>query len=388
MNINFFEKFKQKPNPEDPKEELKKGIEEGIKHNRFTSVKENLEKFTKDIENLDSEELKDLKGFTELAIKEKNPDASKIIIEKLGEIGINSFEETGKDEDYSKTYEVYKESESAIQTIESLKSIGKLSITENFKETTESVISTLENIGKAGAERGKKFGHDATRRVSESLGDIGVASAEKGEKFKSITLQAIYSLKDLGKITIEKKELGDAAWATIISFDHIGEASANQGKELEIGVRAAIYSLENIGNMVINQEQEEEREVFILRVVESLEHIGKATVENGLNEATKETIQPLLDIGKKTIEKNLKRTTEKAIESLLSIGRRTIKSGEGIKELAELAVSSLSELEKLDKETVQDTILKYKEQLEKYENKSDLYSFNRFLEAYRKERRK
>ena len=224
------------------------------------------------------------------------------------------------------------------------------------EESTREVIENLYNFGRWSSEN--RIG-DATRSVAESLGFIGKLTAEKEEGLEEATSQAVQSLRDVGKCAA-KNQLKDATSQAVTSLGDVGTSAVEKGlKDVVLQVRDSLEEVEMTAednNLTIATKQKVESlkrfgetaagkgEVFedvTITMVDYIGDVGKSAAKDGDNDLTERAVESLVYVGKTTVEQKLEGATKEVAHSIGLVGVAAAEKGEVCRDATEHAIESL-----------------------------------------------
>lgn len=246
------------------------------------------------------------------ACEQKQKIAIKIATESLGNIGVTAVENNLKDV--------------TIHTTMELEDIGKNVVHQNFEYVSEEVVKSLGKMGKEAAGRRLRY----SLNIVESLTEIGILAAK--ESLKKTTMIAVESLGDVVEEALKKKELQDVINNVIESFEKLGLIAIEKLK-LYDEIWTIAIKLGYIGIETTEQNLDNTTE----RILESLEIIGKATIEFNFGDTLQFLIH-IRDIGLVADGE----TKNKARESLSNIKKAA--KDNGIDDIVEKASVFLNEI--------------------------------------------
>ena len=246
------------------------------------------------------------------ACEQKQKIAIKIATESLGNIGVKAVENNLKDV--------------TIHTTMELEDIGKNVVHQNFEYVSEEVVKSLGKMGKEAAGRRLRY----SLNIVESLTEIGILAAK--ESLKKTTMIAVESLGDVVEEALKKKELEDVINNVIKSFEKLGLIAIEKLK-LYDEIWTIAIKLGYIGIETTEQNLDNTTE----RILESLEIIGKATIEFNFGDTLQFLIQ-IRDVGLVADGE----TKNKARESLSNIKKAA--KDNGIDDIVEKASVFLNEI--------------------------------------------
>jgi hypothetical protein len=198
-----------------------------------------------------------LGGVGEAAAKNELKIATKQVVESLEVVGKTAAKENLK--------------EAVKEVAKSLESVGKTSIENRLQDTAKHAIVSLEAVAKDAADKD----------LADFLGTLGVAAAKKGKDLEEVVMEALRSLRAIGKEAIENG-WADVISRTIFSLGNVGEEAANKEQELQREVIRSAWFLKDIGEKAIEAGNKNEVE----KVVYTLKRIEEIAVGKGKNEVS------------------------------------------------------------------------------------------------------